>query len=81
MRYIDRDESGDIVSAYMREQYEGQERVPEIDLQEFLNPIPDAAEEKIKAEIIELNRVAAIQSLKDKGELSIDYQERQILEA
>lgn len=76
MRYVDRDKDDNISGMFVREQYEGQERVSydNKEVQDFVNRgIIGPNEAKIQVEIVELNRVAAIQSLKDKGELSQDY--------
>lgn len=81
MKYIDRDKDGNITGAFVREQYEGQEQLPEDnpELQVFINRgMIDPNEEKIQTEIIELNRIAAIESLKIKGELPADYEDSKI---
>lgn len=84
MRYINRDKDGNVTGIFMREQHPGQEQVSVDDngVIDFLKSLePNSDEVKITKEILALDRVMAIQSLQDKGELPVDYQERQILEA
>lgn len=76
MRYIDRDRDGNVEGVFMREQHPGQEQVSADNegvtaFYKSLESDPDEA--KIQGEIDLLTRTAAIESLKDKGELSIDY--------
>ena len=76
MRYIDRDIDENITGLFIQEQYKEQETLPEDDpeVQAFINrDTIDLDEVKILDEITVLNRVEAIQSLKDKGELPVDY--------
>lgn len=76
MRYIDKDKDGNVTGVFMREQYEGQEQVEDdnVGLLAYIDGLSvDPNEEKIRDEITKLNRIGAIQSLKDKGELPIDY--------
>ncbi len=76
MRYINRDKDGNITGTFALEQHEDQESLSEDDaeVQAFINrPLIDPDEAKIQTEITELNRAEAIQRLKDKGELPIDY--------
>ncbi len=76
MRYVDRDTDETITGVFVPEQYKGQELLPEdnSEVQAFINrPLVDPDEAKIQDEIIVLDRAEAIQSLKDKGELPIDF--------
>jgi len=77
MRFIERDTNGDVVGTFARPQYEGQESVPATDPDVLIFESKRLAyhdvEEKIEAEIKANARVTAIQNLKDRGELDINY--------
>jgi hypothetical protein len=82
IRYIDRDKDGNITGTFAIEQYKGQETLPEDapEIQAFTDSTADDAlnEEKIQNEIFKLTRATAIQNLKDRAELPVDYMDTKI---
>ena len=81
MIYIERDKDGNIAGVFMRKQYKDQEMlaIADAEVTSFINrDLLPTDEKKIQVEITALNRVEAIQSLKDQGELPIDYEVEKI---
>ena len=82
IRYVDRDKDGNITGTYARKQYEGQEYLPEDDNEVEAFTVSTAEveemESKIQDEIFIVTRATAIQNLKDRGELAIDFMDTKI---
>lgn len=77
IRYVDRDRDGNITGTFAREQYKGQEALPEdgIEVEAFTVKVAEEEEidRKINDEMVVLTRATAIQNLKNKGDLPPDY--------